>query len=858
MNIGMSAHSMTTAQPVPTQGGRTGIVRILAAFMLVLLPWIAPAHAADATPAQATGQVITAQQAQQVLSVLNDPQKREEFTRTLDAIARGLPAQQIAPAPAPAPAAAKKPAATADVELEPDSISSETMNELTHMRDLALRQGENFMALFKDLAFVGRWVHSMLANTDSRQILLDALTRASLIFILALVAERGLSIAMRKPLAGVTARAVATEARLNRRIINEEHEDDQPAPPPASSADAAAEQQTEQARQQDDRHKHETLRIITRIPYSLLHFLIKLLPVALFFGLGYGGSVLLTSTHQAEMVTITLTNAYVIARVIYLLLETVFVPHSPTIRLCSASDATARMVTRWWNFLVAAPSIVVCLSTLGGVFAMPARGTEAIIRAVVLIEHVLIAIFIWRIRHHVGAALQPSTRLQQKPFWMFVGKMVRFWWIPAMFFDLALWLVWATQIRGGYAWILRTLSLTIVVILGARLLSVLAFSLQNRLFHVPEATEKRYPGLQGRVDYYYPIARRTLSVLLTFVTIVLLAQSWGLPAIRFFVHGSLGPKIVGAMLTIMIAYTIAIVVWEVANAILQNQISRFETSEQASRATRLRTVLPIIRTVLLTFIIIIVTVTTLSQIGINVAPLLTGAGIMGAAIAFGSQSLVKDFITGFFMLVENAMQVGDWVTAGSVAGTVEHLSIRTLRLRAINGDLHIIPFSSVTSIANTSRDYNLVVVSFMLDLTEDPHRVAAILKDELSTMRRDPVFGPLIKSDFSYLGVEQADGNGAKFLGSIRTAAGAKWKVYREYYSRLSARMVREQVKFPIPTSLNLLANGPTGTLRMNMEENPGAIMAAHAAQPAEAAPAPKAGNGQADAPAGGDAPTHD
>ncbi|GBQ43529.1 mechanosensitive ion channel domain-containing protein [Komagataeibacter sucrofermentans] len=864
----MSAHFTTRAHPVSRQSRRGGILTVLAAFLLALLPCIPHAHAADpgTAAAQATGQTITAQQAQQVLAVMNDPQKREEFTHTLDAIAKGLPAPTTpAAAPAPAPAPAKKAAAKSDVEVEPGSISSETMNELSHIRDIALQQGQNFMALFADLAFVGRWVHSILSNTDSRQILLDAMGRAGIIFILALVAERGLSIVLRKPLAGVTARAVATEQRLNQRLAREDAADaDQPSPPPATAADAQAEQQTEQTREQDDRKQHETLRIITRIPYSLLHFLIKLLPVVLFFGLGYGASALFATTHQAAMVTITLTNAYVIARVIYLLLETVFVPHSPTIRLCSASDATARMVTRWWNFLVAAPSIVVCLSTLGGVFHMPARGTEAIIRAVVLIEHMLIAVFIWRIRHHVGAALQPSGRLREKPFWMFVGKMVRFWWIPAMFFDFALWLVWATQIQGGYAWILRTLSLTIVVILGARLLSVLAFSLQNKIFHVPEATEKRYPGLQARVDYYYPMARRTLSVLLVFFTVVLLLQSWGLPAIRFFVHGSLGTKIVGAMLTIMIAYTIAIVVWEVANATLQNQITRFETSDQASRATRLRTVLPIIRTVLLTFIIIIVTVTTLSQIGINVAPLLTGAGIMGAAIAFGSQSLVKDFITGFFMLVENAMQVGDWVTAGAVSGTVEHLSIRTLRLRAVNGDLHIIPFSSVTSIANTSRDYNLVVVSFMLDLSEDPHRVAAILQDELAILRKDHVYGPLIKSDFSFLGLEQADGNGSKFLGSIRTSPGSKWKVYREYYSRLSARMVKEKVKFPIPTSMNLLTNGPSGTLQMNMEENFPRAALDKPAQPegiGSATDAPRVegpsaeGHGADAAPKGNDAP---
>jgi len=192
-----------------------------------------------------------------------------------------------------------------------------------------------------------------------------------------------------------------------------------------------------------------------------------------------------------------------------------------------------------------------------------------------------------------------------------------------------------------------------------------------------------------------------------------------------------------------------------------------------------------------------------------VAPLLTGAGIMGAAIAFGAQSLVKDFITGFFMLAENAIQVGDWVTASGISGTVEHLSIRTLRLRSVNGDLHIIPFSEVSSIANTSRDYNLVVTNFMIDLSEDPQRVATILHEELEKLRKTTQFGHLILSEFSFLGVEQADGNGASFLGAFRTTPGSKWKVYRAYYSRLAVRMNSEGIKFPAPSNINLLGNMP-------------------------------------------------
>ncbi len=97
----------------------------------------------------------------------------------------------------------------------------------------------------------------------------------------------------------------------------------------------------------------------------------------------------------------------------------------------------------------------------------------------------------------------------------------------------------------------------------------------------------------------------------------------------------------------------------------------------------------------------------LSQVGLNIAPLLAGAGVLGVAIGFGSQKLVQDLITGLFLLLENAMQVGDVVPLGGLSGTVEHLSIRTIRLRALDGSVHIIPFSSVTTVTNQTRDFSL-------------------------------------------------------------------------------------------------------------------------------------------------------
>nr|WP_238379441.1 mechanosensitive ion channel domain-containing protein [Gluconobacter oxydans] len=280
-----------------------------------------------------------------------------------------------------------------------------------------------------------------------------------------------------------------------------------------------------------------------------------------------------------------------------------------------------------------------------------------------------------------------------------------------------------------------------------------------------------------------------------------MTEAWGLPTFGFFLHNAVGRHLMDAVLTMLVALTVAVTIWEIINAFLSQQLTRFEKSDQMSRATRLRTVLPIIRTVLLAIIIIIVAVTTLSQIGINVTPLLTGAGIMGAAIAFGSQSLVKDFITGFFMLVEDAIQVGDWVTTGGVSGTVENLSIRTVKVRDINGDLHIIPFSSVSSIANTARGYNQVIVRQQLDLSEDLPRVTAIMAKTLKEMRDDPVFGPMILSDYNDLGVDNSDSGGATLLGSFRTTPMMKWKVKREFYRRITNLLAAENVMFYTGTS---------------------------------------------------------
>ena len=150
----------------------------------------------------------------------------------------------------------------------------------------------------------------------------------------------------------------------------------------------------------------------------------------------------------------------------------------------------------------------------------------------------------------------------------------------------------------------------------------------------------------------------------------------------------------------------------------------------------------------------------LSEIGVNTAPLLASAGIIGVAIGFGSQKLVQDLITGLFLLLENTMQVGDVVGLGGLTGTVEALSVRTIRLRAEDGSVHVIPFSSVTTVTNMNRGMGNASVSVVVDYDEDTDRVGGILKEIAAGMRAEPEFAGKMLTDLQLWGVDKVDGAG--------------------------------------------------------------------------------------------------
>src|SRR6201999_1202986 len=205
---------------------------------------------------------------------------------------------------------------------------------------------------------------------------------------------------------------------------------------------------------------------------------------------------------------------------------------------------------------------------------------------------------------------------------------------------------------------------------------------------------------EPRANRYLPLLRKIVAAVIGVVGFVALLEVWGVDAIVWFYGGQIGSRLLSAIVTIGIAALAAAVIWEASNALLDRQLNMLSREGHYARAARLRTFQPMLRTALLCLIVTVVGLTALSEVGVNVAPLLAGAGIVGIAIGFGSQKLVQDLITGLFLLLENTVQVGDFVSVSGLSGTVENVSIRTIRLLAAEGSVHIVPLSLLAAIPN--------------------------------------------------------------------------------------------------------------------------------------------------------------
>lgn len=229
---------------------------------------------------------------------------------------------------------------------------------------------------------------------------------------------------------------------------------------------------------------------------------------------------------------------------------------------------------------------------------------------------------------------------------------------------------------------------------------------------------------------------------------------------------------------------------------IEKSVDDGDDSVTTLREKRGRTISQLLRSVGRVVIITLAILLTFN-VFINIAPILAGAGILGLAVSFGAQSLVRDVISGFFFLVENQFAVGDVIEAAGKGGVVEKMTLRVVTLRDLDGSVHVIPNGEIKVVSNKTRGWSRAVVDISVPHTEDLDRALAVVRDEAARFSSDPLWGVQLDGPVEVLGVESITDTSVVIRTLLKTQPGSQWSVAREFRRRLKNRFSRETIDSP-------------------------------------------------------------
>ena len=255
--------------------------------------------------------------------------------------------------------------------------------------------------------------------------------------------------------------------------------------------------------------------------------------------------------------------------------------------------------------------------------------------------------------------------------------------------------------------------------------------------------------------------------------------------------------VVRILLIALVAWIAVAMLGRLVRLFRERVAARMQDSEALKRANTLSRVFRYLVTVIVS---LIAGMLVLAELGISVAPILGAAGVVGIAVGFGAQSLVKDYFTGFFILLENQIRQGDVVEIAGKSGIVEELTLRFVRLRDYEGNVHYIPNGLITAVTNRSRGYANAVIDVSISYQASIDDALAAMRAVGAELRADPVFGAKILEDLEIAGVDRWVDTSLTLRGRFKVTPNEQWNVKREYLRRLKSAFAEGGIALPQPT----------------------------------------------------------
>ncbi|MGR9274966.1 mechanosensitive ion channel domain-containing protein [Rhizobium leguminosarum] len=358
------------------------------------------------------------------------------------------------------------------------------------------------------------------------------------------------------------------------------------------------------------------------------------------------------------------------------------------------------------------------------------------------------------------------------------------------------WLLWVSGLRGAF-W-------TVVVITLLPLTVSVAHDIIRRIIQSGEGQAVEDPAIVG----WSVVIMQTLRNGLIVVAALLIARAWNVNLSDLAAAETVTTRLIRAGIRIVIVLLVTDVIWKLASTLIDSQMAVASRSVQeghqegpdARRRQRLNTLLPILRNVLFLAIGAVGFLMMLDAVGIQIGPLLAGAGVVGIAVGFGAQTLVKDIISGVFYLFDDAFRIGEYIQAAKYKGTVEGFSLRSIRLRHHRGPVTIVPFGELGAVQNLSRDWVIDIITLTLNYDSDLEEVRKTIKRIGVELLEDAELGPNIIEPLKMQGIEQMADYGVQIRLKFMTKPGEQFGVRRKALAMLKKTFAEKGIQFATPT----------------------------------------------------------
>ncbi|MCX7304860.1 MAG: mechanosensitive ion channel family protein, partial [Hyphomicrobiales bacterium] len=340
----------------------------------------------------------------------------------------------------------------------------------------------------------------------------------------------------------------------------------------------------------------------------------------------------------------------------------------------------------------------------------------------------------------------------------------------------------------------------IAVIVGLPAAAVLAERAVNNVFRPPGAA----PSGKDVPSVLAAVVERGVRAGLVIGAVIFLAGKLGVDFTLITAQDTMLTRIMRGALSAIVILLAADFIWHVIRTIIDKRLAdaaqpQEPGSEAARRNGRLRTLLPIVRNVMKIVIMLVALLMALSSLGVEIGPLVAGAGILGVAIGFGAQTVVKDIISGVFYLLDDAFRVGEYIQSGSYKGTVEAFSLRSVMLRHHRGSIYTVPFSDLGAIQNMSRDWVIEKIAISVTYDSDVAKARQIVKAIGQDLAKDPEFAASTIEPLKMQGVDEFGESGMLLRLKMKTRPGEQFGIKRRALMLIKQAFDQNGIKLAVP-----------------------------------------------------------